>query len=116
MSIVVVLQSDDIIDGKVRVAGEVVAVPDSYANVRRVLRNQDKDTEDNAQDFFAIGLRKLQAILQSEFPQFWAALQKKPAVQDKIIQELREQPKFLRQALDEPAWFVKTVTERLNAK
>ena len=116
MSIIVVLENDDIIENQVRVAGEVVAVPDGYANVRRVIRNQDKDTEDNAQGFFVIGVRKLQAILQADFPQFWAALQKKPAVQDKIIQELRERPKFLRQALDEPAWFVKTVTERLNAK
>ena len=115
MSMIVVLATDDIIDGQVRVAGQVVTVPDGYANVRRVLRNLADATDDNTQHFFAIGLRKLQAILQVDFPQFWVSLQKKPAVQNKIIQELREQPKFLLRALDEPAWFVKTVMERLNA-
>lgn len=47
MSMIVVLATDDIIDGQVRVAGQVVTVPDGYANVRRVLRNLADATDDN---------------------------------------------------------------------
>jgi len=111
---IAILATDDIIAGKRRVAGEVVTVPDGYSNVRRVLRDL-KDTADrNRDDFFEIGLRKLWAILMADFPAVWAALQKRPALQAKIMQELREQPKFLRRALDDPQWFVDTVKKRLQ--
>ena len=111
---IAILAVDDIIDGKRRVAGEVVTVPDGYANVRRILRDLSTVADRNRDDFFVIGLRKLQAILQADFPAEWAALQKRPAVQEKIIAELREQPKFLRRALDDPQWFIDTVRKRLQ--
>lgn len=111
---IAILADDDIIDGKRRVAGEVVTVPDGYANVRRVLRDLSTVADRNRDDFFVVGLRKLQAILMDDFPAEWAALQKRPAVQEKIIAELREQPKFLKRALDDPKWFVDVVKKRLQ--
>jgi len=111
---IAIIATDDIIDGKRRVAGEVVTVPDGYANIRRVLRDLSTVADRNRDDFFVIGLRKLQAILMADFPAEWAALQKRPALQEKIVAELREQPKFLRRALDDPQWFVDVVKKRLT--
>jgi len=113
---IAILATDDIINGKLRTRGEVVTVPDGYSNVRRVLRTLNDVADRNRDNFFGIGLRKLQAILMANFPQVWAALQKRPAVQAKIMQELREQPKFLIRALDDPQWFVEVVKERLQEK
>lgn len=115
MRMIVVLETDDIIDGVLRVAGQVVTVDDGYTNYRRILRKLADEADQNVRGFFNAGLRKLQAILQFDYPQFWAALQKKPKVQDAIIQQLREQPDYLRRALNEPDWFVKVVTEKLGA-
>lgn len=110
---IVILADDDIINGKLRTRGEVVAVPDGYTNVRRVIRQQSKESASRiTEEFFVIGLRKLQSILQADYPQFWQALERRPQVQQAIIQELREQPKFLQRALKEPQWFVDTVTKR----
>lgn len=111
---IAILAADDIIDGKHHVAGEVVTVPDGYTNVRRILRDLSTVANRNRDDFFEIGLRKLQAILQADFPAEWEALQKRPAVQKKIIAELREQPKFLKRALDDPKWFVNVVKKRIQ--
>lgn len=111
---IAILAADDIIDGKRRVAGEVVIVPDGYTNARRILHDLSTVAARNRDDFFVIGLRKLQAILMADFPAEWAALQKRPAVQEKIVQELREQPKFLKRALDDPQWFVDVVRKRIQ--
>lgn len=111
---IAILATDDIINGKYRVRGEVVTVPDGYANVRRVLRSLTDATNRNRDDFFEIGLRKLQAVLMADFPKEWAALQKRPEVQEKIIAELREEPKFLKRALDDPRWFIDTVKKRMQ--
>lgn len=109
---IVILADDDIVNGKLRSRGEVCIVPDDYTNARRVIRQLAEATNRNAEQFFAIGLRKLQAILQADYPQFWQALERRPQVQQAIIRELREQPKFLQRALKEPQWFVNTVTKR----
>jgi len=111
---IAILATDDIINGKRRVRGEVVTVPDGYANVRRVLRSLTDTENRNRDDFFEIGLRKLKAILMADFPKEWAALQKRPALQEKIIAELREQPKFLKRALGEPQWFIDVVKKRMQ--
>lgn len=111
--IVAVLAEDDIIEGVLRVAGQVVTVDNTYANVRRVLRKLDDEADRNTESFFILGLRKLQAILQRDYPAFWTALENRPAVQKAIIQELRAQPQFLRKALNDPAWFVEAVKARL---
>jgi len=112
--IVVVLAEDDIIEGALRVAGQVVTVDDAYTNVRRVLRKLEEETDRNTESFFVQGLRKLQAILQRDYPDFWAVLENRPAVRQTIIQELRDQPQFLRRALNDPAWFVAQVQKRLS--
>lgn len=109
---IVIIDRDDIINGKLRTRGEVVTVPDGYTNVRQVLRTLSEATNHNAEALFAVGLRKLQAILQADYPQFWQALERRPQVQQAIIRELRERPKFLQRALKEPQWFVDTVTKR----
>lgn len=109
---IVIIDQDDIIAGKLRRRGEVCTVPDGYANVRRTIRQLDEATNRNAERFFAVGLRKLQAILQADYPQFWQALERRPQIQAAITRELREQPKFLQRALKEPQWFVDTVTKR----
>ncbi len=111
---IVVLDADDIIGDSLRAAGEVVPVPDGYTNVRRVLRTLDQEIDGNAAELFVVGLRKLQGILQADYPQFWQALQARPGVQAAIIRELREQPNLLRRALKDSAWFVETVTARLQ--
>lgn len=111
---IVILADDDIINGKLRRRGEVCTVPDGYANVRRVIRQLAEATDRNVEQFFIVGLRKLEAVLKADYPQFWQALERRPQVQAAIIRELREQPKFLRRALEDTQWFVDVVTKRVQ--
>lgn len=125
---VIILDDDDVIDGVPRVAGEVVTVVDDYGGtvrrvvVERVEQRNRVDTESKIEqikerkrsEMFREALAKLQAILQADYPQFWAALQKRPAVQEQIIDEMRDNPEILRRALEDPQWFVDEVTRRLG--
>ena len=127
---IIILDADTIINGVPRSRGEVVSVPDSYAeDVRRVvaehvdLRNSErvaafrervKDRKFNER--FKEGLEKLQAILQADYRQFWNALQQRQEVQDAIVAEMRDNPELLQRALDDPQWFVDIVTARFGGK
>ena len=125
---IIILADDDIIAGVPRSRGEVVAVADSYGdNIRRVIAEHVEQRDRQAveakiekvkgrkrEEIFREALAKLIAILQADYSQFWAALQKRPAVQDAIIQEMRENPDILRRAIEDPQWFVDEVTKRFK--
>lgn len=114
---IIVLQEPDIINGVLRVAGEVVIVSDDYANVRRVIQQTDTRKAANEQDFAEVGIKKLIEILQGKYLEFWQQLEKEqPELLDKALIELRENPDLLRQALDDPQGFVDRIMKEMGGK
>jgi hypothetical protein len=125
----VYLLDDDIIDGALHAAGELVAVPDDYDpdNIARIVR---RNLEQNAQTAvddrqkriaqrkfekrFQTGLQRLRTILQADYPVFWNKLSNRPVLLQKIIDEMREDVSILQRALADPQWFVDEVTKRFN--
>lgn len=129
----VFLKEPDIIGGIPRNAGELVVVPDDYdqdnisQTVRRnveqfheqeqITRRQEvenKREERQRGKRFKVGLTKLQEVLQADYSQFWNKLSNRPALLDRIIEEMRADTSILQHALDDPQWFVNEVTKRFG--
>ena len=116
MAQIVILAEDDVIRGVRRVAGEYVTVPDGYSNTRRVVKNLADVWHRNEADFVEAGLKKLARILQEDYPKFWTQFNddRNADLRQKITQRLRDEPKYLQRAINEPGWFVETVTEMVR--
>lgn len=99
---VVVLASDDIIDGVARVAGEVVTVPDGYANVRRVIRDLSEVVATNQQQYTAITWQKFVDMFKEQYPDFLYVEEKYP----ELVAAVSVRPTLLQRLMSDPALIV----------
>lgn len=96
---IVVLATDDIIDGVVRVAGEVVTVSDGYTNVRRVIRDLSEVTAANQQQYTVITWQKFVDMFREQYPDFLYVEEKYP----ELVAAVSVRPTLLLRLMSDPA-------------
>ena len=113
---IVVIDTDDLISGRLVVAGQVITVPDDYANVRRVLKTLVNEERQRNQRKREIGQRKLAKLLEEQYPQEWQRLNrpKNAEVLAELINWLNDKPNRITKALSDPEWLVKRIKAALR--
>jgi len=96
---IVVLDSNDIIDGVARVAGEVVTVPDNYSNVRRVIRDLSTVAMAKQQQYTAITWQKFVDMFKEQYPDFLYVEGKYP----ELVAAVSVRPTLLQRLMSDPA-------------
>lgn len=113
---IVVVDTDDLIGGRLVVAGQICIVPDSYTNVRRVLKTLADQERQRTGKKREIGLRKLSKLLEEQYPQEWTRLNrpKNADVLTDIMAWLNEKPNRITKALTDPEQLVKRIKRELK--
>ena len=96
---IVVLDSNDIIDGVARVAGEVVTVPDNYSNVRRVIRDLSTVAMAKQQQYTAITWQKFVDMFKEQYSDFLYVEGKYP----ELVAAVSVRPTLLQRLMSDPA-------------
>lgn len=115
---IVIIDTDDLINGRLVVAGQVVTVPDDYGNVRRVLRTLTQQGQAQKDKKAGIGLRKLANLLAEQYPQEWQWLNrpKNQTVYDELMEWLRADASRITRALRNPDWLIERVRKYVQGQ
>lgn len=98
MSMIVVLATDDLIDGVPRVAGQVVTVSDGYANVRRIISRSETVAQANQDTETALTWRKFVDMFKAQYPDFLYVEEKFPA----LVAAVSARPALIQRLMVEP--------------